>query len=53
MAATEERRPRGLGFYAALSLYTHPQSLPEEIATDEATGAPVLSTDLEFIANAQ
>jgi hypothetical protein len=31
-------------------MYMHPQSLPEDFATDEETGAPVLNTDLEFIA---
>lgn len=38
------------GFYSTLSLYTHPQSLPEELAIDEADGSLALSTDLEFVA---
>lgn len=53
-AVEEWRRLRAavpaVGFYAALSLYTHPQSLPEELHTDEGTKAPVLTTDLDFVA---
>ena len=40
-AVEEWRRLRAavpaVGFYAALSLYTHPQSLPEELHADEGT----------------
>lgn len=38
------------GFYAALSLYTHPQSLPEEVGFVEDTGVWAFTTDLDFLA---